>query len=246
VYTPAERERLRDSLLEAARADERISGAALTGSAASGSEDAWSDIDLFFGLVEGAGLQAVVADWSDRMYRDHGALHHLDVVAGPATYRVFLLAGTLQVDLAFAPASDFGASASTFKLVFGTAVERTPAQPPSAASLAGLGWLYALHARSCIQRGKVWQAEHMVSGVRDHALALACLRHQLPAVQGRGLDRLPAEVRSAAEPALVRSLDEAELKRAFRAAVGLLLGEIREADEALAGRLERPLWELCA
>jgi len=235
---------LRDSLMKAARADERISGAALTGSAASGNEDRWSDIDLFFGVAEGVSLPEVLADWSDRMYRDHRALHHLDVIAGPATYRVFLLASTLQVDLAFTPASDFGASASTFKLVFGTAVERTPTQPPSPASLVGLGWLYALHARSCIQRGKLWQAEYMVSGVRDHALSLACLRHQLPAVQGRGLDRLPAEIRSAAGPALVRSPDEAELRRAFRAAVDLLLGEIGKVDRGLAGRLERPLLEL--
>jgi predicted nucleotidyltransferase len=46
VFTPDGRARLRDALLSVARADERISGAALTGSAASGSEDRWSDIDL--------------------------------------------------------------------------------------------------------------------------------------------------------------------------------------------------------
>ena len=30
------------------------------------------------------------------------------------------------------------------------------------------------------------QAEYMISGMRDHVLALACLRHGVPAVQGRG------------------------------------------------------------
>src|SRR5262245_1488028 len=45
VYTPAEREELRDSLVAAARNDPRITAAALTGSAAAGREDAWSDID---------------------------------------------------------------------------------------------------------------------------------------------------------------------------------------------------------
>jgi hypothetical protein len=119
------------------------------------------------------------------MYRQHGALHHMDVLSGATVYRVFLLASTLQVDIAFAPDAEFGAIA-TFRLIFGTAVDRLPAPAPGAAELIGLGWLYALNARSGIARGRAGQAEYMISGVRDHVLALACLRHGLPAVQGRG------------------------------------------------------------
>jgi hypothetical protein len=33
-----------------------------------------------------------------------------------------------------------------------------------------MGWLYALHARSSIARGRVWQAEYMISWV-DAGLA---------------------------------------------------------------------------
>ncbi len=39
VYTIEERERLREALVESARADPRISGAAITGSAAVGASD---------------------------------------------------------------------------------------------------------------------------------------------------------------------------------------------------------------
>ena len=78
---------------------------------------------------------------------------------------------------------------------------------PRAADLIGMGWLYALHARSSIARGKFWQAEYMVSGVRDHALALACVRHGLSAVHGRGMDELPAEVAAGFEGALVGRLE---------------------------------------
>ena len=49
VFTPEERTRLRDALVARARADERITGAALTGSASRGAEDRWSDIDLALG-----------------------------------------------------------------------------------------------------------------------------------------------------------------------------------------------------
>jgi hypothetical protein len=47
----------------------------------------------------------------------------------------------------------------------------------------------------------------MVSGVRDHVLALACLRHGLPAAQGRGMDGLPPAVTAIIAGALVRSLE---------------------------------------
>ena len=49
------------------------------------------------------------------MYREHGAVHHFDVNIGAWIYRVFLLHIGLQVDLAFAPASEFGERAHTFR-----------------------------------------------------------------------------------------------------------------------------------
>jgi hypothetical protein len=233
-------------LIQAARDDGRIIGAALTGSAARGAEDRWSDIDLAFGLGAGADRDQVAADWTDRMYAGHGAVHHLDVIRGAVLYRVFFLPSTLQVDLAFAPAAEFRATAPSFRLIFGTAAEPALHPGPAARDLIGLGWLYALHARSCIKRGRAWQAEYMISGVRDYTLALACLRHGLPAVQGRGLDGLPDTVTGPVLQTLVRSLDQPELSRAFSAAAECLLSEIAHADQVLAARLAGPLRELAA
>jgi hypothetical protein len=244
LFTPEERARLRSSLLERAAHDIRLTGAAITGSAADGREDRWSDIDLAFGVAEAADVANVLADWTAHMYEQHLALHHCDVRAGAWIYRVFLLPGTLQIDLAFVPASDFCALTTTFRLVSGRANEPRHAGPPAAADLIGLGWLYALHARSSIARGSLWQAEYMISGVRDHGLALASIRHGLPAAHGRGIDRLPDEVKTAFEGALVRHLETAELSRAFRAAVAGLLREIHCVDPVLAARLEVPLRNL--
>ena len=244
MFTRAYRDRLRDELITAARADRRITGAAVTGSSALGTEDAWSDVDLAFGIDEPDAMLAAMADWTELMYRDHEAVHHLDVAAGASIYRVFLLANTLQVDLAFSPASEYGAIASSFRLLFGTSVERSPPAAPASDYLIGYGWLYALHARSCIHRGKLWQGEYMISGVRDHVLALACRRLGLPAAQGRGMDLLPAEIGKPLEAALVRSLEPEELRRAFRVVIEGLLGEVREVDAALAERIEVPLLDL--
>jgi hypothetical protein len=121
MFTTEERERLRADLLEYAAGDERISGAAVTGSAADSREDEWSDIDLAFGVSVGANLQAVISDWTAHLYDRHLALHHFDVLSGSWTYRVFLLHNTLQVDLAFVVETEFRALAPTFRLMFGQA-----------------------------------------------------------------------------------------------------------------------------
>jgi hypothetical protein len=244
MFTPEERARLRSDLLAYAASDQRISGAAITGSAAAAREDRWSDIDLAFGVGDTAELPNVLADWTAHMYHRHLALHHFDVRTGGWIYRVFLLPSTLQVDLAFVSATDFRPLAPTFRLMFGDAKEPRHFPPPAPGDLMGLGWLYALHARSCIARRSVWQAEYMISGIRDTALALACIRHGLPAVHGRGMDLLPGEVAAQFEGSLVRQLDTAELSRAFRVVVHGLLSEIRSVDEELAGRLQEALTEL--
>ena len=121
--------------------------------------------------------------------------------------------------------------------LFGVANGSQHAPPPLPGNIIGLAWLYALHARSCIARRKLWQAEYMISGVRDNALALACIRHGLPAVQGRGMDLLPNGMAEHFEDSLVRQLNTAELSRAFRVVIYGLLGEISCVDKELAARL---------
>jgi hypothetical protein len=244
MFTPEDRARLRSDLLECAAGDRRISGAAITGSAAAEREDRWSDIDLAFGVADAAELPNVLSDWTAHMYDRRLAVHHVDVKSGGWIYRVFLLPSTLQIDLAFAPASEFRALGPTFRLIFGKANESRHVPPPLLADIIGLGWLYALHARSSIARRKLWQAEYMISGIRDHALALACIRHGLPAAHGRGMDQLPSRVTAQFEASLVRQLDTAELSRAFRVVVSGLLDEIRSADEELGGRLDQTLRSL--
>jgi predicted nucleotidyltransferase len=244
MYTPQQRDHLRLKLLEYAANDGRITGTAITGSAAAGREDQWSDIDLAFGIGDVGELPSVISDWTGHMYDRHHALHHVDVVFGAWTYRVFLLPSTLQVDVAFAPATEFRALSPTFRLILGEAQESRYVLPPRPTDIIGLGWLYALHARTCIAREKFWQAEYMISGVRDNALALACLRYGLPVVHGSGIDILPRKVAAQFEESLVRQIEAKELSRAYRVVIGGLLSEIRIADSDLAGRLDAVLMSL--
>lgn len=228
MFSVAERNRVRDRVLDLASSDARVVAGAVVGSLALSEGDRWSDLDLTFAVSDDVDLSGVLADWTATLAGEFDAVHLFDLVAGPSVYRVFLLPGCLQFDLSFTPASSFGATSPKFRLLFGDAVEKPYLPSPAPREHFGYAVHHALRARFCIERGRLWQAEYWISGVRDYALDLACLRHNLPARNGRGYDDLPADIRDAFQAALARSLEPAELLRALEAAI---TGLLREADQ---------------
>ena len=172
MFTPEHRARLRSDLLQHAAADRRISGAAITGSVAVDREDQWSDIDLAFGVADEAQLPAVLSDWTGHMYQQHGALHHLDLQFGAWTYRVFILPGTLQVDLAFVPAGEFRAIAPSFRLVSGEANEARYAPPADPAVLAGFALLYGVCETTNGNWASLYMTKELGASATQASLAL--------------------------------------------------------------------------
>jgi hypothetical protein len=245
VFTVEERARVRDRLLELARADERVVAGAEIGALAANGGDRWSDLDLTFGIADGLSVDEVLLDWTARLSDELDAVHLFDVSLRTTTYRVLLLPGNLQVDLSFCPREDFGALGPRFTLLFGEAAEIARHSLPSAEHLFGLGVHHAVRAWICVERGRPWQAEYWISGVRDQALALACRRFGYDVNHGRGFDRLPKQTLELAESALVRSLDRVELERALDAAIASLLHETEDVRD-LAKRLEPSLLTLRA
>ena len=246
MFTTEQRDRVRDRVLEMARADPRVTAGALSGSMAVDEQDEWSDIDVGFGIAEGTTPKGVLDDWTEAFGREFGALHYWDLPSGPSIYRVFLLPTGLELDVAVTPQHEFGARGPRFRTLFGAARQLEPAPQPAARYLIGLGWHHVLHARSSIERGKPWRAEYWISGIRDNVLALACLRLGEDAVFARGVDRLPAEVSNPLADTLVRSLDEGELRRALAAATTCFIRELEAWDPELCARLTPPLQEFGA
>jgi hypothetical protein len=243
MFSVEDREHVRESLLEKARLDSRLVAAAAVGGSASRG-DRWSDLDLTFGVADGVPVEAVLTEWTQALLAEFDAEVLFDLPVGPTIYRVFLLPGILQVDLSFTPAAAFGARGPRFHLLFGTAVERPFAPPPSPEHLFGLGVHHAVRGHICIQRGRLWQAEYWIHGVRDQALALACCRLDLETSNGRGFDHLPPEVLDAFAGALVGTIAEPELRRALAVGTIGLLREAGGTSEA-AKRVRRDLDEIC-
>ena len=236
-FTPQSRDHVRERLLAAARDDARITGGAITGSIANETDDGLSDIDLAFGIAAGIDPESVLRDWTELLTAKLHAVHHFDLRAGSAIYRVFLLADGLEVDIGLWPASEFGAAGPKFRLVFGESVQRPQVTPPSSDHLIGLCWHHALHAHAAIERAKPWEAEFYISALRDHLLALACIRFGLPAVYARGIDDMPTEMTAPYEPTLVRSLEPAELRRTLIAATQAFQRELEATRPELAAGL---------
>ncbi|WP_212743150.1 nucleotidyltransferase domain-containing protein [Microbacterium sp. 2FI] len=245
MFTPDSRSHLRDSLIALARVDIDVAGAALVGSAARGAEDAWSDIDLVLQLVPDADEAAVADRFTRWMDTEAGTADTLDVVAGGVRYRVFLLSTSLQVDISFWPHHEFRATTDEgFQLIFGSTNPATLPPAPKISEAVGMGWLCALHARSALARGKLWQAVTMLDDLRNQILTLACARHDLNAWHGREIDRLPADELAALAHARPAQVTKEAIEVALRISIELFLDEIAHHDPARAARLLEPLRSL--
>jgi hypothetical protein len=246
VFTVEQRDGVRDHVLTLAGKDKRVVAGAAVGSLALGDGDRFSDLDLTFAVADDVAVAEVLEDWTRTLGAELDAVQLVDVERAPTIYRVFLLPNGLQFDLSLTPAARFAPAGPRFRLLFGrTAVgeERAPS-PPAAADLFGWGVIYGLHARACIERGRVWQAAHYIGAVRDHVLSLACLRRDLPAVQARGYDDLPANVLAGFEETHVANLEPQRLRSALSAAMRLLLHEGKQSEvssaNAVAQRMRDP------
>ena len=256
MFTVDQRDALRARMLRLADEDERVVAGAAVGSLAVGGGDRFSDLDLTFGIADRVPVADVLEDWTRTLTEELDAVRLVDLEAGPTIYRVFLLPGALQFDLSMTPATEFRAAGPRFQLLFGETAPgdpepRPPSQgslfirtPPVAEDILGWGVIYALHARACIERGRVWQAEHYVAAVRDHALSLGCLRRGLTAVQARGYDELPPETLATFAGTHVGSIEPDALRGTLAASVVALLAESTEADLPDAGVVAERLAEL--
>jgi hypothetical protein len=107
VFDVVFRDEVESFVIRLAEADERITAAAVVGSRAHTEGDRWSDIDLTFAVADAVEPVGVLDEWAAILRAQFDGTALFDLAAGPATYRVFLLPGALQVDLSVTPTSRF-------------------------------------------------------------------------------------------------------------------------------------------
>ena len=256
MFTVEQRDALRQRVLGLGEQDERVVAGAVVGSLAFDEGDRFSDLDLTFGVADHMEVAAVLSDWTRTLVDEFDAVPLVDLERGPITYRVFLLPDALQLDLSMSRAAQFRPAGPRFRLVFGETAADEPetprpvvgdlfiATPSVPEDIFGWGVIYAWHARACIERGRMWQAEHYVGAVRDHALAIACLREGLGAGQARSYDDLSAESLARFDRTHVGALEPRTLRAALAASVLALMQEGAEARVPHAGVVAERLTDI--
>lgn len=244
MYSEAERSDIRRRLVDHARIDSNVTGAALAGSAARDSQDRWSDIDWVLQLHPDADEQVVVADWSRAIADSFGVADTLDAFADGVRYRVFFLRSSLQIDISFWPHDEFRATGPAFRMLYGTPAPATEPPPPDAGTAIGMGWLYAIHARSAVARGRVWQAAMMLDELRNSLITLMCVRSGLNPGHGREVDQLPAEDRATLDNAHASQVNAETLDASRVLMTQHFLDEIANHDRDRYERLREPFAQL--
>jgi hypothetical protein len=235
VFTIEDRDRVLKDLISLAKAAPDVTAAALVGSAATGTGDRRSDLDV--ALAVWGPVDSAVDRWTDLLVAEFGVVHHWDVAVGAGLIRVFLLASGLELDLGFYPEDEYGPRGPAWRTVFGTAEPAAAAPGWDPNTLIGHAWHHVLHAGTAIERDRLWNAEHWVSALRALVFELACRRRGLPAGYAKGAHLLPAEITDAVHDSLVRELSAGELGRALRVLTGLFVRELQDIDAKLAARL---------
>lgn len=238
MFTRAGRDEIRAALVQRAREDPAVVGAALVGSAARDAEDEWSDIDLALQLAADANERTLADAWTGHLSKLSAVADTFDIFASGVRYRVHLLESSLQVDVSFWPRDQFRATGAPFRLLFGTAGNPEKPRHPDLKGTVGMGWLCALHARSAIARGKVWQAAMMLDRLRDELVTLMCIRSGLPYWEGRGADELSSHDRSNLELSRAARVSHSALDASRCTLARLFLDEVSRLDGAHAARLQ--------
>lgn len=119
-------------------------------------------------------------------------------------------------------------------VVFGEATAPTAGMLRAVEPLIGMGWLYAVHVRSSIARGRHLQALHMLNGMREQLTSLLCLRADLEPDQARGVDDLPWEVKDRLVATVAHGIEPGELVRVLTGLTQLLADQIEDSGPSAA------------
>jgi predicted nucleotidyltransferase len=238
-FTEEDRTNLLKRVIEIGETDNRVTGGALIGSVATETFDAWSDIDITFGINSENEPKLVLEEWTALLQEEYSVVHHFDLIHLSTIYRVFLFSNGLELDLSVTPENDFGPRASGFKLLFGKANEMQVASPPLPEAFIGLCWHHIMHTNTAINRGKKWHAEFWISSLRNHLIARKCSRLELVSSFAKGADALPQQEVDVFQDTLVVSLETDEMRRALQAIVVIFLSEVKLVNKELAEQFEK-------
>jgi len=244
LYNAEYRDRVLDKITEALMGDERIAGAVLVGSGATGFKDRYSDVDLAVLVGDEAKVEEIYGDWWGRL---HTLLQVVDAFKEPSSHLYGLLLDRfMELDISFQGESGLFERKPNWRVLFDRrgvipklmkprvklAVDQVAAHEKRMQD----SWYYVLHSVNSIQRGQPLRASFFIRWLRDEAVLMAGLSRGLNTSAGSYFaetDRLPEEVKKRIVDAFPVSMEPAELLRALKAVVEVYYDEAERVDAKL-------------
>lgn len=249
-YTPAERQRTLDCLLDALRADDRLAGVLVVGSGAVGFTDAYSDIDLAVVVERAEDVKPAFDDWGVSIAGMFEVLDRVLVQRAPNIFLyAILLGGFLELDISFQCLDDLTARRARWYVAWDRSdriaeIMRTSWDARPEPDLGAIyrryvegAWYYVNHVGLLVARGQLWRAISDLELIRARVIELAGLRCGLDTQDSREADQLPPDLLAALEATLAQRVEAGEILRALRAVMALFIDEARALASVLAGDL---------
>jgi predicted nucleotidyltransferase len=246
LFTPEERQRVLENLLNALQTDNRIAGVLIVGSSAVGFEDIYSDIDLSVVVSEKKNVFPVFSEWREKITKLFPVIHCFEATFGPNNFlHGFLLDGFLELDIGFLCLANLSAKRERWKVAFDhsgriedimqSSWENKPQQDIQADYLSRINsiWHYITHVIIALKRGQPWRAFHYLEVIRNRTIEVAGLRRGLDTGHFRQVDQMPENLLSELQQTLVSNLDAGDIMAALKVATTCFFNEARALDETL-------------
>jgi predicted nucleotidyltransferase len=235
LFTEHDRFEVSRKLINLLKADNRIEGIVLVGSAAVGYFDEFSDIDLVAVVNLQHSTQEVFEYWKQTIQKVLTPVNYFEVEYNKNNFLAgFLLPGCLEVDFGVVSLNELIAKKERWKVIHDrTGIIETRLQKSWGERkiedplLIGLQlssvWHYIIQAVVSIQRNQLWRAKHNLEEVRNRGLRLAGLRHGLVVSHFREIDRLPQDVKEKFEQSIPPVLTAQEIMTSLKATTNCFL-----------------------
>jgi hypothetical protein len=228
-FTPAERDDAGELLIAALGRQDAVGRIVRLGSAADGTADRHSDIDLAVVVTADAEVAAVATACTQVVLATLPVFHHFSQSLGQIDFHGFLLESFLEVDIGFAHEGVLEAE---------TAVPRV-----DAAAKLDFIWHDVVHAAVALDRGRPRRALWYVARLRDGALELASGRLGSDVRHFKDVDDLPPETLALTDAAIPAGPAAAQIWPALRAATTAIFAEGRKTNPEVADKLEPRLMQ---
>jgi len=243
VFSPLDREGVRDYIISLCHACEHIVALVAVGSGAYGYTDELSDLDFVIALDHDDNMETVMYYVSDKLKEQYQFLYFKQ--APERRLQVYLCDNYLEIDIGYGAYTRAAAFRPHWKVLFdksGTVhdamqrswerIQNTPntaSYERALAECANTAWYYMMEAATAIKRGRHFHAAAVMELARKLYIDVLGCRYGVDTNKGKDLDSLPTSVLDDLQHTLVFCLESDALWQSLLSLVDVVYTELEQS-----------------